>query len=418
MNKYIIITALVWGTTLLHAQWNCRSRLGAFLKPVGQSNLMWAGEIETSQGYLTNKYIANGIAFTGLDYSTKSSTFYFEGGIKYWRQKDQDSEIIFDNYRFGFREGFYKYHNANHSFTLGLHSSRLGDNYLLNERVFGLSYMYNNEKWKVNLTAGSVSNDFARNGTFCSTCYIYDIIQDRNINNISTTLGKTNLTALTISLSPGQSAQGDEFSEFDGGDEFSSMDDFQSKYRLKLHDVGFALYSEFGDEVNTSFITLGLYANIELGKDFNLKPEVLYQMASANQGIIYNIELQKDFILNNGHKTSFLFDYYDFSDVSKDATVLNRYSNILAGEVLRLDATEMPLFLASAKYIIPKAKAHFKFQYTISNQTSSMQEYDAQAGKIFFKHLQVNGIMGYIKSDLIQNGDHAVLGRLELRYNF
>ncbi len=416
MNKYIVAVIFTCLSVSLNAQWNCRSRLGGFLKPIGDSNLMWAGEITGSQGYISNSHIANGMAFLGLDYTTNSSTFYFEGGVKYWRQKDLDTDIIFDNSRFGFREVFYKYRSTNSNLTMGLHSAQLGDEYLLNERVLGVSYRYNNDKWNFNLTAGSVSNDFARNGTFCSTCYLYDIIQDRTLTHISSSIGKTNMAAFTLSLNPQKETSDDEFSSM--GDEFSSLDEETTSSSLSLKDIGWAFYTEFGNEVENSLVTTGLYADVELAKDFNLKPEILYQIASDNQGLIYVLKLDKSVMWSNMHRTNFELAYYDFSEFSEDAMVLNRYSNILAGEVLRLDAVEMPIFLLSLKHNIPKAKTHFKLQYASSKQQSSMQEFDFQCGKIFFKHLQANAILGYVNSKLIENDDHAVLGRIELRLNF
>ncbi|MCU4162583.1 hypothetical protein [Carboxylicivirga caseinilyticus] len=418
MNKFILLTILTAFSTLLNAQWNCRSRLGAFLKPVGQSNLMWAAEVETSQGYLTNSHIANGMTFLGLDYSTNHSTFYFEGGVKYWRQKDLETDYLFSNHRFGLREAFYKYQNDQSNLMIGLHSATLNDHYLLNERMLGVSYKYSGNQWKINFSLGSVSNDFARNGTFCSTCYLYDIIPDRTVNSIGSDLWKTNLAAFTLSFLPGKSSDSDEFSSEGLGDEFSSMNEFETNSSFKVSELGWAVYTEFGSQVETSFLSTGLFADVSWGENLSFKPEILYQSGQNNQGIIYDMKLQKDFIWGNMQKSSLLFNYYDFTDISADANVLNRFSNILAGEVLRLDATDMPIFLTSVKHTFPKVKTHFKLQYACSNQISSMQEVDLQCGKIFFKHLQASAIMGYIKSDLIENDDHAVLGRLELRFNF
>ncbi len=417
MNKYIVAVIFACFSVSLNAQWSCRSRLGGFLKPIGDSNLMWAGEITGSQGYITNSNIANGMAFLGLDYTTNSSTFYFEGGVKYWRQKNLDTDVIFDNSRFGFREVFYKYRGANSNLTAGLHSAQLGDEYLLNERVLGLSYNYSNDKWNLNITAGSVSNDFARNGTFCSTCYLYDIIQDRNLIHNGSAIGKTNMAAFTLSFTP-QKAKNDDAEFSSMGDEFSSMDEESYVSSFSVKDLGWAFYTEFGDEVDNSLVTTGLYTDVELSKEFHLKPEVLYQMASENNGLIYTVKLEKEISWSNMHRTNLGLAYYDFSEISEDAMVLNKYSNILAGEVLRLDAAEMPIFLFSLKHNIPKAKTHFKLQYASSNQQASMQEFDFQCGKIFFKHLQANAILGYVKSKLIEDDDHAVLGRIELRFNF
>ncbi|MGQ1783964.1 MULTISPECIES: hypothetical protein [unclassified Saccharicrinis] len=412
MRIYLIISLLIITSNSLFAQWECRSKMGASLKPIGESNLMWAGELVGSTGYLSNSTISNTMGFLGLDYTGGNSTLYFEGGFKYWNQYDFDTNFEFDNFRWGLRELFYSYRCDYGKLTVGLQSSKLGDQYLLNERILGLSYQRNSDNWKINITAGSVSDDFSRNGTFCSTCYLYDIIPGRSINNIGSGIGETNMLGFTLGFNPGKK------SSQSPNDEFGSMDEFETPSLISVDEVGLAIYSEFGSEVNTSFFTSGLYANIKLPGEINFKPEVLFQSAEGNNGLISVLTLDKNLLWNNGHKTSLMASHYGFTEIDDEAIVLNRFSNILAGEVLRLDATEMPLFLLSAKHTIPKIKTHFKCQYAFSNPTTSMQEFDIQAGKTFFKRLQANAIFGYVKSDLIPVDDSALLGRLELRLNF
>lgn len=415
MKKITISVLFLFSGMALFAQWECRSKLGASLKPVGESNLMWAGELIGSAGYLSNSYIANGMGFLGIDYSSGKSTLYFEGGIKYWNKKDLDEDIDYDNYRVGLRELFYSYRGERGKLTAGLHSGRLGDHYLLNERLAGVSYRYHTKQWNLNFSTGSVSKDFARNGVFSSTSYLYDIIPIRP-NNIGEALGKTNMVGLTLGYIPGKKNDGEQFTESD--DEFSAMDDFNKPALLHISEIGIALYTEFGSEINTPFFTSGIYSKITLPGEINFKPEVLFQSAKDNNGFIWALTLDKNLLWGNGHKTTLIASHYSFSKIDEDAVVQNRFSNTLLGEVLRLEATESPLFLLSAKHIVPRMKIHMKTQYVYSNYASSMQEFDIQVGKVFFNQLQINALLGYMKSNLILNDDSAKLARLELRLNF
>jgi len=251
MKKLFILLLLLFSGIALFSQWECRSKLGAHLKPIGESNLMWAAELIGSAGYLSNSSIANGMGFLGLDYSTGKSTLYFEGGFKYWNKNDHDMNLEFDNSRWGLRELFYRYRGQNGKLSVGLHSSKLGDQFLLNERLLGFSYQRSKNNWNLNISTGTVSNDFARNGTFCSTCYLYDIIPGRPYNNIGTTIGETNMAGLTLGFIPAHKKENQPSSNVD--DEFASMSEFDTPGLIQINEVGLALYSEFGDEVNTSF---------------------------------------------------------------------------------------------------------------------------------------------------------------------
>ena len=96
--------------------------------------------------------------------------------------------------------------------------------------------------------------------------------------------------------------------------------------------------------------------------------------------------------------------------------VLNSYSNILAGEVLRLDAANMPFFMVGTKFNIPSSKFHVKLQHAGQIDSGDLKEWDVEFGKQFKKHLNIN-----IKGGLINGGDltkKAYLGRLEARYYF
>ncbi len=413
----LIIITLLAGN--LYGQWECRSKLNAFLKPVGESNLMWGSELITSGGMLSNYGISNAMALLALDYSTSNSTFYFEGGYKYWNQTDFENKNIFSNNRWGIREALYSYNGNTLNFSVGLHSASLNDNFLLNERVLGASYSFRNDRWKLKTTVGTVSKDFARNGTFCSTCYLYDIIQDRSYNQIGNTLGESNLAGLTLSFLPGKKSipQSTDDSEF-SLDGFAPMEDNSSKKKFHVNEIGIASYTEFGDIITSNFLINGLFAKISLVGDITFVPEILLQSGENNNGLFSVLSLNKEYFWSNTHKSSFTFSYYGFQAFDENVVPLNRFSNLLAGEVLRLDVPETPIFLFAAKHTIPNIKTHFKIQYARSESTSTMSELDVQIGKIFFNRLQANLITGYIKSNLLTNENEAFLSRIELRLNF
>ncbi len=411
-------------SSVAFSQWECRSKLGAHLKPVGESNVMWASEISASGGYLSNSSIANVMGLVGLDYTTNKHSFYLEGGYKYWNRYDLDSKYQFTNFHPGMREAFYKFKGTNNKLSLGLQSAGLKDYYLMNERMAGLSYEYNKGRWGLQIVGGSVSTDFSRNGIFCNTCYLYDIIPNRSLPDIGSQLGQTNVAALTLSFLPqaekskkkgATSASDDEFESF--SDEFATVEE-ASKSFAQVMELGLVAYTEFGSQIDNQFYTGGLYLKLELLGGINIKPEVLLQTDSIGLGVVSIVSVEKNFFMNNGHKSSLLLSYVGFTELDEGTMALNRYSNILAGEVLRLDAPELPVYLCAYKHQIPKTKAHFKIQYAQSMYTETMQELDLQVGKTFFKHLLVNAIGGYIKSDLIPNYPETYLGRIEMRFSF
>lgn len=424
MRRFFFIIIIISLNYSTYAQWECRSKIGSHLKPVGESNLMWASEITTSGGFLTNNRIANLMGFVGLDYSVDNHMFYFEGGAKYWDQYDYDLDTKFDNYRFGIREGFYQYRNDKSNLILGLHSAKLNDYYLVNERILGVSYNLKKSKWNLKFASGTVTKAFSRNGFFCSTGYLYNIIPGRTNNNIGNDLGDTNFSGLTLEFLPGVKKEENDFENFSENDfqdfsnEFDSFEEVRKEKLIQLENVGSAIYSEYGKFQDNLLLTGGLYATMEITGGIKIKPELLMQSSKDNSGIISILKVEKVILWDNTHKSIVSISYYDFNIFDKEAIPLNRFSNILAGEVLRLEVPELPVYHIGIKHTIPRIKTHFKFQYAFSNQQKVMEETNFQVGKTWFKKLLINTIYGYIKSDLIPKRGEAYLVRVEMRYSF
>ena len=419
MKKYLFLI-LISTSLNVSAQWECKSKLGAHLKPVGNSDLLWASELTATVGHLSNSNISSTMGFLGIDYTTSNHSLYLEGGIKYWNKYDNDLGQKYDNYRLGLREALYTLNHNSSQLIIGLHSASLKDDYLLNERVLGFSYTYAIKNIQINATAGTVTTDFSRNGQFCNTCFLYDIIPNRSLPIIGNKLGETNMAGVRINIIPNSKAKPE--SGIIADDEFGSFSDEFSEETptsfLSIDEYGALFYTEFQNQFQTPFATGGLYINLKTKGDIKIKTELLMQADGNDLGVIASLNVEKSIFWDNAHRTSFKLSYYGFYGLTDGAVALNRYSNILAGQVLRLDAPELPIYMASFKHNIPSIKTHIKCQYALSNHSDSMQEVDLQMGKTFFQQLQISMMGAYITSDLIPVHKNTYLAQVEARYSF
>jgi len=442
MKRFGITLFLLSILTYAQAQWECPSKLAAHLDPTFESPLLSAFETQLSTGVLDGNSISTAMGFVGLDLSGTNNSLYFEGGVKAWWKYDFDENILYDKYRLGLRELFYQYHNNISSFTLGLQSSTFDDHYLLNERIAGANLKLDLGKWKLNAYGGSVTKDFARNGIFCTTGFIYDLSTGQESALLGNSLGDKNMAGFSFTFYPGKEKktitknlkQGeDEFEE--STDEFQSDDEFgtvenagfsslesasttktKTNAGIGLESVGIVGYSEFGDWIDNTFYNTGLFASIKLPGEIYLKPEALFQIETSNKGIIYLAELEKSFRLKGGNRLSLSGAYYGFSEIDANATLLNSYSNIMAGEVLRLDAANMPFYLLGLKLNIPSTNFHIKLQNAGQINQGDLNEWDFEIGRKFFDKLHLNAKAGVVNGGELEN--RTLLGRIEARYYF
>jgi len=434
--KHLFSFILILISPLLSlAQWECPSKLAAHLDPIAQSKLLYGVESQLSTGILDKNSINTAMLFTGLDYSWNKHSLYLEGGFKAWWKYEFDEDRLFDQYRFGLREFFYQYTGQLSSFTLGLQSSTFDDHYLLNERIAGAHYKLDLGKWKLNTFAGSVTKDFARNGIFCTTGFIYDLPTGQETTLLGNKLGDKNLAGFSFTFFPGkenkkreQTSSKNEFENFEGGEIKTTNDEFgdfatssekpaDKKSKIVEFDrIGIAGYTEFGDWIENTFYETGLFASIKLPGNIYFNPEALIQIEPTNKGVIYLANLEKSISLSKGKRITLGAAYYAFSEIDKNASVLNSYSNILAGEVLRLDAINMPIYLLNAKFNVPSSRFHIKLQNAGQINGGTLTEWDIEIGKQFFNRLLLNAKSGIIKGGDLQN--KVFLGRLEARIYF
>lgn len=431
------------GCSAIHAQWECPSRLGSTLKPIGNTDWMWSAEITGSGGWIKNNYAANAMAIFGLNYGTSKSSFYVEGGLKAWKRgtgktinySDDGGETTTSktdsrhSAMFGLREAFYRYSGESNVLTLGLQSVKGDDSYLLNERVVGANYTYRTGSFKLNAIGGSVMEAFARNGRFCTYGYLYnDIVTGRPRSYVGNDFGDTNVGMLTLSLSPSKSV--DEF----GG---------STPGIFSLDKIGAVAYTEFGRKITNSLVTGGLYSEITIG-GVQLKPEVLYQSSKNNQAIIYQLTAEKVLHWGDTQTTRLYGQYIGYSAIDNGARPINSFSNLFMGDALHQDVLEAPLAILGIKHSFTSIKTSIKVQGVMQTKSSlqggdygfvpddysspltKMKELDFSVSKNFGKHLLVNALFGMLDYPTLEQTDNVLhyneiqtmYGRMEFRFTF
>jgi hypothetical protein len=394
----------------LRAQWECPSQLGGSLKQVGDSKLMWASELELAAGVLDQQPIFNTMGLVGLDFTTGHHTIYTEGGLKYWSRRDNELDATFSNAHLGIREAYYQFKNNTHNLTLGINTMKSDDGYLLNERVLGLNYQLKLDTWELQAMGGSVTKDFARNGTFCNVAYIYDILPYRQVNTLGNLLGETNLAMVNLMYHPGKKP--DEFAAADDG---LSAETDTGNSDVHVETIGMSLYSQFGSLLPVSSFLAGGYAVVDFGKDWLFKPDVFYQMQTDNQAVIVNAQLEKSLTWTNNQRSSAEVRYVGLIGIDDNATAQNLFSNIFAGTVLRLDAPDVPFWQIGIKHSLPRGKFHVKLQYTGQTENDHLSEMDIEVGRKFWDALRLNATYGVVSGNSIS---HSELLRIEARLTF
>jgi hypothetical protein len=444
MKKTIIASLLIAAAGNIHAQWECPSRLGATLKPIENTNLMWSAEITSSAGFIKDNYAANTMGFLGLNYGTGKSSFYIEGGFKAWI-RGTNKELSFSDdagetvthrsdrtnkFLPGLREAFYRYSGENNNLTLGLQSAKSDDSYLLNERIVGANYSYRANNLKFNVIGGSVMQEFARNGRFCTLGYLYnDIVVGRPRSYVGNGFGDTNMAMATLSFTPQKKT--DEF----GSETGSSL--------LSLDKIGGVAYTEFGGKITHPVYAGGLYSEISLA-GVTLKPEILVQASKGNNAVIYDFTAEKLFNWENAQTTRLYGRYVGYSAIDNGARPVNSFSNLFMGDVLRQDVLDAPAVMFGVKHSFTAIKTSVKIQGVMQTKASAlggdygfvndaysspltkMKELDFGVSKNFGKSLLVNAMCGMLDyptlelTDLTLHYNHVqtMYGRLELRFTF
>jgi len=434
------------------AQMDCRSMLGAHLTPFKKDgNLLWAIEGTTGPGMMTSPYdslaedktkIRGGMILAALDFGfmKNKSHIYFEGGYKNWQNSAYvDNSTLTDSRHFGMRQAFYSFSNEKTKIKVGLHETRLGDFFLIDERVLGASIDKEIGAFTINVRGGTVNKSFARMGRFCSNRHLYSIVNPDFTEKIGKKVGETNLVGFALNWNPHhvkekvETKNNDEFSssndefhenhdfnEFGNSDEFSDNNKSNSKQSFSVKNVGVIVYDEFGTEeyIPNNKLYTGLLVDFVLPFGFFMQAGGVYQNMLNNNTIAYIAKIGKSQSWNNGSLTKISGAYIGKYDIDNNAIFQPLFSNLFIGEVVRMDAPNFPLWQAAIKHRFPgKLKIHIAFKAVGELENSKTNEQDIEFGLLAFKkHLKVTVIGSRIKSIVFDNG--IMMARIELRLAF
>ncbi len=426
----VVLILCVITSLAAQAQWTCPTKINTHLKPFWTDGpLSWATETTLGGGVLDDRILQNGMAFVGLEYYTSKFTFYAEGGAKYWRMWEDDLQL--ENFRLGMRELYINTQIGKVDFKAGLQSMQFKEQFLLNERAMAVSFKHIKNAIQIEGGIGTVAENFARNGTFCSKCFTYDIVQDRMRSFLGANPLDENFAALVVSVDPSKrkkresvvTARDDDgfeqFDEFESTDEFSSFDNasktpFAIKDLLSIDSYGGLAFAEFGQFYPDPKLWLGVYESLQLPFNIHFKGEYLYQHQNNNRGIVLVNSFFGDFS-GAASATDWNASYYYFIGIDEFAVPALSYTNLFLGEVLRLDVLEMPLVSAYLKHRFIGKGSSLKLQYAASFGTQKFSELDLQFNTNIGKNFHLIATTGYIDGAELER---PFLGRLELRFTY
>ena len=456
----IIVGFFVLNLNTANAQMDCRSTLGAHLTPFKKDgNFLWAVEGTMAPGIMTSPFdsldntrLNGGMLLAALDFGfgKKKSHIYLEGGFKNW----QNSEFVDDNSEknskhLGMRQAFYSYTTENFKLKLGLHEARMGDFFLIDERVLGASVDKEIGAFTLNARLGTVNKSFARMGKFCANRHLYGLINNGNYTeNIGKKLGETNLAGFVINWDPHYSkpeisnTNSDEFSdtntddefsettdefhenhdfnEFGNSDEFSEEEPSKQKQKISLTNIGLIVYDEFGAEKyipDNKFYTGALF-DFNLPFGFFIQTGGIYQNMLHQNTFVYIAKFGKSKTWDNASLTKISGAYIGKADIDDNATFQPLFSNLFIGEVMRMDAAQFPLWQAMIKHRFPgKMKIHIAAKFVGQIEDAKINEQDLELGFMAFKnHLKITLIGSHVQTLALPND--FTMFRVEARLAF
>ena len=467
-TRIFIITTVIILLNILNAsaQMDCRSMLGAHLTPFKKDvPILWAVEGTMAPGIMSSPYdsldntkLNGGMLLAALDFGfgNNKNHIYIEGGFKNWVNSefvDDDSEK--NTRHLGVRQAFYSYSSDKTKIKIGLHETRLGDFFLIDERVLGASIDQEMGAFTVSARLGTVNKSFARMGKFCANRHLYGLINNGNYTeNIGKNLGETNLAGFVINWDPHYKKEevtntnSDDFSdsnndEFSSDDEFTnSNDDFhenhdfnefgnddefsdetadtKTKKKISVTNIGLIFYDEFGTEEyipDNKFYT-GALVDVNLPYGFFIQTGGVYQNMLHQNTFVYIAKFGKSKTWENASLTKISGAYIGKADIDDNATFQPLFSNLFIGEIMRMDAAQFPLWQGMIKHRFPgKRKIHIAAKFVGQIEDVKTNEQDLELGLMAFKnHLKVTFIGSHVQTLALPND--FMMFRVEMRLAF
>lgn len=443
----ITILILLVAANSVIGQADCRSILGAHLKPIKQSSFSWAIEGTGSGGILSDREVANWSLYSALDYSKNNHTVYFEGAYKDWYNSasnpdGNDTQSGLSGFNrpeqnhWRMRELYYNFDNTDFKIKAGIQTLQTAEYFLFDERMLGVSTNKTYNKIEFSGYLGTVSQQMARFQNVCGTRHIYNLFHRSQYNFVADSLFDTNFGGVILKWKPHASAknkthipnsnsentfepfeenkQADEFEEF-SSDSFETFSTTSNNVRLfDIQEVGLVFIEEFGSSFHTYKYYSGLFAEVILANFINLRAEVVDQYIPDYHTIAFWINLQKDLNWGKTGNTNLSITYLEKIDIDTDALFYPSFSNLFMGEVMRLDAIDLPLIKAAAQHrFLGKKHARIELNGLWQINNENTREYDLLFGLKPTKNIRLTTIFSYLDSEKLDSA--YWMARLELR---
>ena len=432
LKPLVLISVIILLTLSANAQMECRSMLGAHLTPFKKDvPILWALEGTMAPGIMTSPFanidntkLNGGMLLGALDFTfRKKHNFYVEGGFKNWK----NSALVNDSSKsrnLGVRQFFYSVTYNTLKVKIGLHETKLGNFYLVDERILGASVDKEIGAFTINFRGGTVLKNFARMGQFCSNRHLYGVLNSDYTENIGKKPGETNLAGIVINWNPNfkkedkNSKTEDEFSNNDDFNEFSDVQESSSKQKFKISNIAFILHNEFGAIIPDNKIYTGSLIDIELPYKFSFQTGGIYQNMKNNNTIVYIAALGKNHGWNNGSNTTINGAFIGKANIDANARFQPLFSNLFLGEIMRLDANDFPLWQSEIKHNFPgKLKFHIALKAVGQIKDSKTNEQDIELGiKTFKNHLKLTAIFSRVET--LTFPDDLYIARMEMKIAF
>ncbi len=360
-----------------------------------------------------------GMLIGALDYTVKNHSFYLEGGYKNWKNSTLAQPILETSRNVGVRQAFYGFQNENIQVKLGLHETKLGNYFLIDERILGVSVDKKMGAFNFSARGGTVLDNFARMGRFCSNRHLYGLLTNDFTGNVGENGGETNLAGFVLDWNPNykkttESDSNDEFGEFD---EFSENSEFGSTSTNLISNIGLIVYNEFGSIIPDHKLYVGSLIDFNLPAGFMLQAGAVYQNMNLNNSLVYIATLKRSITWNSGAYSNVGIGYIGKYDIDENAIFQPLFSNMFLGEIMRLDATDFPLWKANLSHNFPgKLKFHVSLKAVGQIEANETSEIDLEAGLKLFGHAKVTTIFSRIEG--IAFPEDIYMARLELRVAF
>jgi hypothetical protein len=455
IKKLSLLTIAFLSIYQVNAQMECRSMIGAHLKPISEKiPVSWAIEGTMAPGLMTSPWedkedakLNGGMLLGALEFNlSDKSNIYIEGGYKNWKNSVLVNDDGQKKRHVGVRQFFYSYAGDKTQIKLGLHETRLGKFFLVDERVLGTSIDHEIGAFNINLRGATVMKNFARMGQFCSNRHLYGVIHPNYTEKIGKELGDTNMIGLVINWNPHyqkptKSQNEDEFQ--DGGDEFQDNEDEfidsndsnhenhefgefhentnnQSKNKVIITNIALILYDEFGkaDFIPENKFYAGSLIDLSLPYDLFFQTGAVYQNMKDNNSVAYIAKIGRNITWKNASNTKLSVGYIGKYNVDDDALFQPVFSNLFLGEIMRMDAVDFPLWQTTIKHRFPgKLKFHLALKSVGQIALGKTNEQNIEAGILLFKnHLKVTLIGSHVNTELLPKDFYTT--RLELRLAF